>query len=551
MKKNTDNKTINGIMLRKMILGAANLLDKNKEEINKLNVFPVPDGDTGTNMSLTMQRVVQEINKCPTNSVVDISNHFEAGAIRGARGNSGVILSQIIRGMSDIFKTTKNDLITVKDFSKAIANGCKLAYSGVKSPMEGTILTVIKDMSTAAASLAKKYNEMDDFLSGVSEAGLVSLKNTPNLLPVLKEAGVVDSGGQGLLFVFQGFYNAVMGRAEDTVDFKVNFGMSVDLSNFLNEHPTNLSDIEFAYCTQFSCLNFKKSTTQADLNKFMRFLTTIGDSVGFVGDLKYLKVHVHTNDPGKALSNAVLYGEVEDIKIENMLIQAREIANAVKVQKEIGVIAVCSGVGLVKQFEEMTVDYIIDGGQTMNPSAETIAEAAEKVNAKHVIVLPNNKNIVLAAQQAKNLTTKCNIHVLATTNVPEGLAAMMGYDSTLDIKANLVNMKSKSSVIKSGSITKAEKNTTSNGISIKKDNFIGINTNKIVASNDSLKDIALELVQDMTDEDSTNITLYYGKEVVLADVEALQAEISTKYKNCDVDIQNGGQDLYHYLVSVE
>ncbi|MCL1953164.1 MAG: DAK2 domain-containing protein, partial [Firmicutes bacterium] len=360
------NNNINGATLRKMISGAAGLLEQNKEQVDKLNVFPVPDGDTGTNMALTMQSVVKEVSLCNNNNIPDLCTAIATGALRGARGNSGVILSQIIKGLAITWSMSGK--IDPKTTAKAIEHGAKIAYEAVTKPQEGTILTVIKDMAKSAKKLSRKKDiDMDDFLKGVLDAGVVSLKSTPEFLPILKEAGVVDSGGQGLLFVFQGFYNVILGREDGIIDFDINFGLNVDLNQMFHANYNSLADIEYSYCTEFFCINLQKKTTESNISRFREYLTTIGDCVLVIGDLSLIKVHVHTNDPGLALSYALSLGEISGIKIENMLEQNRVIAKENTKQKEMGVVAVCSGFGLVSIFKEMLVDAIVEGGQSMNP----------------------------------------------------------------------------------------------------------------------------------------------------------------------------------------
>ena len=541
---------INGATFRKMLLNAACILDKNKEEINNLNVFPVPDGDTGTNMSMTMKSVVTELNLCQTNNIKDLSNALSNGSQRGGRGNSGVILSQIFKGMSEVLSTVEK--IDIKTMAKAIVKGAETAYSQVSKPQEGTILTVAKDLAVAATKLAaKKKIELDDFFRGILDAGIVSLKGTPELLPMLKQAGVVDSGGQGLLYVYQAFYNTILGRDEYTVDFKDSFTLDLDLNKMFHANFNSLASIEFAYCTEFHCINLLKKTTQTDITKFKEFLNGIGDCVLVVGDLSFVHVHVHTNDPGRALSNALLLGEVSGIKIENMLEQAREVSKSSVYKKESGVVAVSSGNGLNNIFKELLVDNVLEGGQTMNPSAEDIAAACDKVGAKNVFLLPNNKNIILAAQQSKHLAKNCEIHVLSTTSIPQGISAMLGYDKDVGVEENLKNMQEACCSIKTGAVTVAVRDNKIDNLAIKEGDFIGLNSNKISVKSDNLVDATIKLVDDMVDENASNITLYFGSQINLEQAEQLTKQISEVHKDCDVDCQAGGQDLYPIYVAIE
>ncbi|MDR1138938.1 MAG: DAK2 domain-containing protein [Clostridiales bacterium] len=541
---------IDGSFFRKMFLGAISLLDKNKEEVDKLNVFPVPDGDTGSNMSLTMQSVAKELAICTTNNISDLCHAISRGALRGARGNSGVILSQICKGMTSVWAETNK--IDVKTTARAIANGAEVAYKVVSKPQEGTILTVIRDMATAAKKLAKQKGiEYDDFLSGVIDAGVASLRSTPDLLPILKTAGVVDSGGQGLLFIFQGFYNVVLGREESILDFEINLGLNVDLNRLFHANYNSLSNIEFAYCTEFFVINIHKKTTQASINKFRDFLMTIGDCVLVIGDLSIVKVHVHTNDPGLALSNAVALGEINGVKIENMLEQTRELSKSKVNQKPHGMIVVSSGEGFRQIFKDLLVDGIVDGGASFNPSAEDIAATCDNIGAKEVIVLPSNKNAILAAEQSKQLVKNCKVHILPTANIPQSINAIISYNPDKNVNDNIQAMQSVFQSIKTGAISQAVKTTNVNSIDINTDDYIGIVGNSINIKSDTLTDATIQLVDSIINTNTSNITLYYGSLVELDNAQRLIKDIATQYPNHDVDLQFGGQDLYHYIVSVE
>ncbi|MDR3021834.1 MAG: DAK2 domain-containing protein [Clostridiales bacterium] len=543
-------KSLNGSMLRKMFLGAASALSKNKDIVDKLNVFPVPDGDTGTNMSLTMQSVVKELSQCMSNNISDICVAISKGALKGARGNSGVILSQICKGMMTVLSDAKE--IDAKVMAKAFKQGSDIAYKAVSKPQEGTMLTVIRDIATAAKNLAKKSITVEDFLSGVLEAGSKSLKSTPEKLPILAKAGVVDSGGQGLLFIVQGFYNVVLGREVDTLDFRVNFNTDVDLNKMFHENFSELANIEFAYCTEFFCINLHKKTTEADIDKFRESLNTLGDCVLVIGDLSLVKVHVHTNQPGKALTHALTLGEVDSIKIENMMEQNRVlVTKRSNKQKQSGMVAVCAGEGLTNIFKEMLVDIVLEGGQTMNPSADEIANACSRVGAKDVFVLPNNKNIILAAEQAKSLVTNCNIHVIPTLSIPQGLSAVLGFNPDEDVENNFKSMASSFEQVKYGMVTYAVRDTSADNFDLKVGDIIGINSSEIAVKGKSVSSVTADLVDEMIDDSVSNITLYFGSEVGESDVKKVAKQLSSKYTKCDVDFHQGGQPLYYYIVSME
>lgn len=543
-------KTINGIMLRKMLLSATKLLDANKEYVDQLNVFPVPDGDTGTNMSLTMMSVAKEVTNCVSNNIHDIANAAAKGALRGARGNSGVILSQIIKGIADTLAS--ENAINPKIFAKALQNGTQVAYKAVTKPKEGTILTVVRGMGEAASTFAKKSTGIEEFFVHIIEAAESTLKTTPELLPVLKKAGVVDAGGRGLIIIFNGFQSAILGK-EDSIALEFNDTIvdGVEFGKQFHIDYVDLADIEFGYCTEFFVINLDKKTTIADIDRFRDNLMDIGDCVLVIGDLELVKVHVHTNDPGKALSLALKLGEVDKIKIENMFEQNRALIAAQPEElKECGMVAVCAGNGLTNIFKELLVDKVIEGGQTMNPSAEDIAKVCDSVKAKDVFVFPNNPNIILAAEQAKHLS-KRTIHVIPTRSIPEGLSAALCFSPDDTTKQNLLNMTSTTNNVKSGSVTYAVRNTSVDNLELKEGDIIGLNAKDIVSKGTSIDDATTKLIENMMDENISNITLYYGNDVSLEDAENLSKKLSKKYKNCDIDIHSGGQPLYYYIVSLE
>lgn len=542
-------KTINGATFKKMVLAGVSLLEQNKEYIDSLNVFPVPDGDTGTNMFLTMKSAVGEINKCMNTDMASLSEAFSKGALRGARGNSGVITSQIFKGFCSVTKNCKE--ITTKDFAKAMQEGANIAYKAVTKPKEGTILTVIRVMAENAVSLAKRHDDFEVFLKKVIATGEEILKQTPEMLPVLKKAGVVDSGGRGILVIFTGFERFISG--EEDLEFTFEDDTKPQSVDDVIADINNLGDIEFGYCTEYMIINMLKKTTEADIDKLREKLMEIGDSVICIGDLSLVKVHVHTNEPNKALGYALELGELYNLKIENMREQNRELkkkAKAVEESKEIGMIAVAPGDGLSQIFKELTVDEIIVGGQTMNPSAEDIATAADKVPARNVFVFPNNKNIELAAEQASDVTNK-NLIVIPTKSVPEGIAAAITFNPDASVEENKTAMLEAIKCVRSGSVTYAVRDTHVDGFDLSKGEIIGLDDKAILAKGNLVNETTEKLIEAMFDDSVMNITLFYGEDIREDEANVLQSSLATKYPDCEVTVANGGQPVYYYLVSLE
>ncbi len=545
------HKTITSSEFKKMILVGAKQLEINRARVDALNVFPVPDGDTGTNMSLTMQSAVRELNACQSNAFSEVCTSVSKGALRGARGNSGVILSQILKGICSVLSNCQE--VDTKTFAKALEQGTKVAYGAVAVPKEGTILTVIRMMSEYALKVASKKKTFEEFFTEIIDEGDRALALTPTMLPVLKKAGVVDSGGVGLMVIIKGFASELMGvelddtdTVLDTENAEAEFG---DNSSVVN---MELGDIQYAYCTEFFIINMKMSTTLSAIDKLRERLMKIGDSVICIGDLELVKVHVHTNDPGKALSYALELGELDRPKIENMLEQNRQLKAKLETEKkEMGMLAVCTGTGLMEIFRDLSVDGIIQGGQTMNPSASDIATAAQKINAEHIFVFPNNKNIILAAEQAKALIENKTIHVIPTKNVPQGFAAALEFNPEASAEENKTNMIHALDNVKAGQVTYAVRNTTLNGFSIKEGDIIGLDDKKILAKSQSVEETTLKLIGKMKEEFHQMITLYYGEDVKAEDAEALCAAIAEKYPDCDVDYHSGGQSVYYYILSLE
>ena len=543
-------KSINGATLTKMVITASKLLDANRAKIDALNVFPVPDGDTGTNMSLTMQSAVRELKLCNSNRMSLISDAISRGALRGARGNSGVILSQVFRGICSVLK--EKEEVDTKLFAKALKKATEVAYAAVSKPKEGTMLTVSR-MISECAQTAQRHRDFEQFFTEIIKRGEEALAMTPELLPVLKKAGVVDSGGMGLLTVYKGMYKALMGENVEVADEADDEPAKTEEITQTSEIDIlNLGEIEFGYCTEFFIINLKRRTTLADIDRLREYLMGIGDSVLVIGDLEFVKVHVHTNNPGQALSKALTLGEIDRIKIENMLEQNRQlIAKYEAEKKEMGMLAVSQGEGLAEIFKELMVDRIIEGGQTMNPSASDIADAVVKINAENIFVFPNNSNIILAAEQAKFLVEGKKIYVVPTKNVPQGFAAALAFNPEISADDNLLNMLHEIENVSTGQVTYASRTTKIDGFSLKKGDIIGLNSKKILAKSNSVEDATIKLVEKMKDSAHALINLYYGKDVTESDATALQEKLAAKYPDCDVEIYYGGQDIYYYIVSLE
>ncbi len=549
-------KTVNGTEFRKMVASGARMLEINRAKVDALNVFPVPDGDTGTNMSLTLQSAVKEMNACSSNRFQEICDSVSKGALKGARGNSGVISSQIFRGICSVIRDTK-DAFDTKTFAKAMEAGSKVAYGAVSIPKEGTILTVVRLMAESAGKLASKHKDFVPFLTALIEVGDEALAKTPELLPVLKKAGVVDSGGVGLMTIMRGFLAALSGEEAELGDVPMEaqdgkkteddvFGDNSDIINL------DLGEIEFAYCTEFFVVNLKPVTTLADIDKLKEKLMGIGDSVICIGDLELVKVHVHTNTPGVALSLALELGELDRIKIENMLEENRALKAKLEAKKkEMGMLAICAGKGLEEIFKDLMCDRVIEGGQTMNPSAQDIADAVQKINASNVFVFPNNSNVILAAEQAKDLVNNRIIHVIPTKNVPQGFAAALAFNPEASVPENKTDMTHAIDNVASGQVTYAVRETTMNGFKLKEGDIIGLDNKRILAKSDNIDDTTLKLVKALKNDDHEMITLYYGEGIKEDDAEALAAKISENYPDCDVDFHFGGQPVYYYMVSLE
>ena len=548
--------TINAELCAKMFLAGAKNLEANKEWINELNVFPVPDGDTGTNMTLTIMSAAKEVAGLETVNMETLAKAISSGSLRGARGNSGVILSQLLRGFTKgIRDTSEIDVITITEaFQKAVAT----AYKAVMKPKEGTILTVAKGFADKATELALTENvEMEELLDTSLKYAEEVLANTPEMLPVLKEAGVVDSGGQGLIQVLKGAFDAYLGKEVDyTIEKPESTGEPAQADTRTE------ADIKFGYCTEFIIMT-KKPMQQAEELKFKAFLESIGDSIVVVADEEIVKVHVHTNDPGVAITRALTYGELSHMKIDNMreehrekLIKDAEKQEAAQVKpamphKEVGFISVSIGDGIGEIFKGLGVDYLIEGGQTMNPSTEDMLNAIAEVNADTIYIFPNNKNIILAANQAQALTEDKKIIVIPTKTVPQGIAAIISFDPTASTEDNKENMKEALSMVKTGQITYAVRDTHIDDKEIKEGNIMGIGDDSILAVGEDIAEITKETIDLMADEETELISVYYGEDITEEDANALGEELQEKYPDCEVEVYEGGQPIYYYVVSVE
>ena len=541
---------IDGKKFRDMFVSGANNLQNNKDLVDKLNVFPVPDGDTGTNMSLTISYAIKELAKVQNDNVTDIGKALSKGSLMGARGNSGVILSQIIRGIAKSVEGKEN--LNVVDLANAFKNGSDTAYKAVIKPIEGTILTVVRESGEYAEKIAQEDMDMIEFLELVVEKANESLNKTPELLKALKEAGVVDSGGKGLVLIYEGMLSSLKGNNIELVEG----GISSD-TNVSVEQNISTEDIKFQYCTEFILETDKISDVQMR-DKMLKY----GDSLVVVGDDGIIKVHVHTNTPGDVLQEALAFGQLLTIKIENMKLQhenkviqdAKESEveeQAVSEEpKEFGFIATSMGDGLAKIFKDFGVDHIIEGGQTMNPSTEDFMNAIDKMNANNIIILPNNSNIIMAANQAKDLSDK-NIIVIPTKNVSQAFAALVNFDADLTLEENEANMLDALSTVKNGQVTYAVRNTVINDVEVKEGNIIGLGEGKLLSAGDDIDEITTQLVESLVDEDSAIITLFYGEDIQEEQAEALRESLEEKFEDIDIELYYGGQPIYYYLVSVE
>ena len=551
-------KTINTELFRKMFLAGAANLEAKKEFINELNVFPVPDGDTGTNMTLTIMSAAKEVQSLENADMLTIAKAISSGSLRGARGNSGVILSQLLRGFTKEIREHKE--IDAVILAKACERATATAYKAVMKPKEGTILTVAKGISRKAEELAETTEDLEVFIPEVIKYAEEVLAQTPEMLPVLKEAGVVDSGGQGLLEVIHGAYDAFLGKEIDYAATEASGG-----TKMVKPSQQAEADIKFGYCTEFIIMTEKEFTDKNEA-EFKAYLESIGDSIVCVADDDIVKIHVHTNDPGLAIQKALTYGQLSRMKIDNMreehqekLIKDAEKAAAQQAsekkkkepRKPVGFIAVSIGEGMNGIFRELGADYIIEGGQTMNPSTDDMLSAIDEVNADHIFILPNNKNIILAANQAQSLTDDKDIIVIPTKTVPQGITAIISYMPEADVDTNIEALEEAIKNVKTGQVTYAVRDTHIDDKEIHEGDIMGIGDRGILAVGQSVEETTKEMLAQLVDEESELISLYFGQDVLEEDAENFAQEVEELYPDVDVDVHMGGQPIYYYVLSVE
>lgn len=552
--------SINGLVLKKMVIGGANELNKKKQLVDSLNVFPVPDGDTGTNMSLTALAAAREIEKSASLNVGEIAKLAANGSLRGARGNSGVILSQLIRGFSKGLEGLEQ--AGTKELAIAFRKASNTAYKAVMKPKEGTILTVARALAESAEKNAQKIEDIEEFFEKVIEDGQQMLLQTKEMLPVLKQADVVDAGGKGLLCLLEGAFKNIHSKGE----LKTEEPSKTSEIDYTALASINNQSITFGYCTEF--LINVKNAQESTVNKLKAFLGTIGDSIVVVNDEELIKVHVHTDHPGLAMEKALLFGPLSGMKIDNMRQQhtnkidfsamnnkAEQKAQQKieqKPWKETGFISISMGSGLSDIFINLGVDEVIEGGQTMNPSTEDILNAMEKINAKNVIIFPNNKNIILAAEQAAALCKKGkNAYVLPTKSIPEGIAALLSYEDGKEIENTLESMRNSYSDLKTAMVTYAVRDTMIDDQKILQGDMLGMLDGEIAVVEKNPTQCALRLVEEALTEDNDMISLYYGSDVTKEDAEKLAEELTEKYSGCEIELHHGNQPLYYYIISVE
>ncbi len=552
--------TINAATLAKMFLAGAKNLESKKEWINELNVFPVPDGDTGTNMTMTIMSAAKEVSALEQVDMKTLAKAISSGSLRGARGNSGVILSQLLRGFTKAIKEV--DEVDVDILCEALQRAVETAYKAVMKPKEGTILTVAKGAADKALELVDTTDDIVYFIDEIIKEADFVLSKTPDMLPVLKQAGVVDSGGQGLVVVMQGAYDCLMGKEVDyTITPDQTSGQVTKIT------PETEAEIKFGYCTEFIIV-LNQPLTEAQEQEYKGYLESIGDSIVVVADDEIVKTHVHTNDPGLAIQKALTHGSLSKIKIDNMreehqerLIKdaekaaaqqtAKEAPVSTEPEKEMGFVAVSIGEGLNEIFKELGVDYMIEGGQTMNPSTEDVLDAIAKVSAKTVFVLPNNKNIILAANQAASLCEDKEVIVLPTKTIPQGITALINFIPEQSAQENEARMNEEIANVKTGQVTYAVRDTVIDDKEIHEGDYMGIGDAGILAVNTDIQAVFLDMIAEMVDEDSAIVSIYYGADVTEADAEALSSAVEENFSDLEVELQMGGQPVYYYIASVE
>ena len=554
-------KTIDGLLLRDMVMAGTAILERNREAVDALNVFPVPDGDTGTNMSLTMQSATRELNSREYLRADEAANALAKGALKGARGNSGVITSQLLRGFAKALAGVEK--ITPVQFAEALVKGSEMAYKAVMKPKEGTILTVARVVAEDALKQARKTpDDYDQLITVMLKSGEAILKKTPDMLPALKQAGVVDSGGRGLMLIYQGYAAVLRGEDISSADALV----EDDVQTVTDDCHDLTRDLTYTYCVSFKLSRFREDCDEHDLDSFRRRLNRIGDAVSVTGDLTGAEVHVHTDNPGFALDYGTELAEINEIKIDNLAAMKRALESEGKEEssgesaepqpsdneppRKYGFVAVSLGAGFSQFFHDLNVDQIVEGGQTMNPSVDDLLNAIGQVNAECIFILPNNGNVIFAANQAAELSPK-DVRVIPTKNVAMGIAAAIAFQNDSDPDENMARMTEAAQHVKTAMVTYAIRDSEYNGIEIKQGDIIGLHNGKIEFSGHSVHDVVLEMMkQIITDEDEL-ITVYYGADVSEEDAKTIAEEIESQYEDCDVEYHNGGQPLYYYLISVE
>ena len=553
-------KTIDGLLLRDMVMAGTAILERNREAVDALNVFPVPDGDTGTNMSLTMQSATREINSKEFLRADEAANALAKGALKGARGNSGVITSQLLRGFAKALNGVEK--ITPVQFAEALMKGSEMAYKAVMKPKEGTILTVARVVAEDAVKQAQKApDDYDQLINVILKSGEAILKKTPDMLPALKQAGVVDSGGRGLMLIYQGYAAVLRGEDISTTED----AMEDDVQSVSDDCHDLTRDLTYTYCVSFTLSQFRDDCDEHDLDSFRRRLNRIGDAVSVTGDLTSAQVHVHTDNPGFALDYGIELAEINDIKIDNLAAMKRALEKADSAEspsaesapgtvsqpeKKYGFVAVSLGSGFSRFFQDLNVDKIVEGGQTMNPSVDDLLNAINQVNAECIFILPNNSNVIFAANQAAELSSR-DVRVIPTKNVAMGIAAAIAFQNDNDPDENMQRMNEAAQHVKTAMVTYAIRDSEYNGIEIKQGDIIGLHNGKIEFSGHSVRDVVLEMMKEIITDEDELITVYYGADVSEEDAKNIAEEIESQYEDCDVEYHNGGQPLYYYLISVE
>ena len=551
-------KTIDGLLLRDMVMAGTAILEKNREAVDALNVFPVPDGDTGTNMSLTMQSATRELNSKEYLRADEAASALAKGALKGARGNSGVITSQLLRGFAKALNGVEK--ITPIQFAEALMKGSEMAYKAVMKPKEGTILTVARVVAEDALKQAQKSPEdYDQLISVILKSGEAILKKTPDMLPALKQAGVVDSGGRGLMLIYQGYAAVLRGEDISTADTL----MDDDVQAVSDDCHDLTKDLTYTYCVSFKLTRFRDDCDEHDLDSFRSRLNRIGDAVSVNGDLSGAEIHVHTDNPGFALDYGIELAEITDIKIDNLAAMKRELEKSAGQEesdaepaapdepaKKYGFVAVSLGSGFSQFFHDLNVDKIVEGGQTMNPSVDDLLNAINQVNAECVFILPNNGNVIFAANQAAELSSK-DVRVIPTKNVAMGIAAAIAFQNEAEPDDNMQRMIGAAQHVKTAMVTYAIRDSEYNGIEIKQGDIIGLHNGQIEFSGHSIHDVVLEMMKEIITDEDELITVYYGADVKEEDAKQIAEEIEKQYEDCDVEYHNGGQPLYYYLISVE